>query len=617
MITFHSTFDTSFSSSTTSTSSDVPAIYDVALGGHGYMIDWESDQTGLRGLFFRRASVPVAREQADQGNIPDEGSLNRDDLWRRTFSSWHKGSGQTYADRAASDADRFHTSLGVNPWNRWQLTCLNDTTSALAMTGILHLISAGSNVYAHDGTALKFSTNLTAWTTVTGTPATIVDVCTDGTNVYVLGADGKVYNGTVGGASVAAGTSVFTSPSRIAFVKGRLMVAGANAVWNPTAVPVNGALPTNLVASINGSLNVTAFAEVGGWTMAAVSAGDRSYVYRTAITSDGTALGAMSVAGELPAGETCTALLGYLGLLILGTTKGLRLASVDSGGSLTLGPLVATSSSVLTLSPFDRFVWFGWTNYDGTHTGLGRADLSVFTTSALMPAYATDLMYAGQGSVVGACQFAGSQVFAVSGVGVIKTSANLVAGSVTSGFITYDLVDPKVAMYLDVGIEPLPASCSLASALAADAGSAVNVGNLTTTGSVGPTSAFPVGQVIGDRFEVTHTLTPSGANGPTLYRWTLRSFASPPRPSQWVLPLVVQDTISPLADRDIHMEVQSEIDYLFSLLTARQTVNLQIGQSSYNVFITDVEQLPFQGTVDPRRESLQSTVVVSATQAIA
>ena len=616
MITFHSTFDTSFSSSTTSSSVDVPAIYDVAIGGHGYMIDWESDQTGLRGLFFRRASVPIARQQADQGNIPDEASLNRDDLWRRTFSSWHHGAGQAYADRAASDADRFHTSLGVNPWNRWQLTNLPDTTSALAMTGILGLFSAGIYIFAYDGTALKRTTDLSAWTTITGTPATILSVATDGLNLYVLGADGKVYNGTTASGSVSAGTATVSNPSVVGFVKGRLMVAGTSAVYNPTAVPTN-ALGPNLVASINGTLTVNAFAEVSGWIMAAVTAGDRSYVYRTAITSDGTALSPLSVAGELPAGETAVSLQGYLGLLVVGTTKGVRVASVDSTGSLTLGPIIATAGSVRCLSPFDRFVWFGWTNYDGSHTGLGRLDLSVFTTSALLPAYATDLMYAGQGNVVGVAQFAGSQVFAVNGVGVIKTSANLVAGSVQSGFITYDLVDPKVAMFLDLGTEPLPASTSLSSSLAADAGAFVNVGLLNTTGAVGPPNAYPVGQVVGDRFEVSHTLTPSGSTGPTLYRWTLRAFASPPRPSQWVLPLVIQDTISPLNDADIHMEVQSEIDYLFSLLTARATVSLQIGQSAYNVFITDVEQLPFQGTPDPRRESLQSTVVVSCTQAVA
>jgi TolB-like protein len=82
----------------------------------------------------------LQKAQQDTSDLPGEQSLNPDDLWRRSFESWHRGAGQTDFDWADSDEFRFRSSLGVDPWTKRRLSLLNETEVKLASTAAAVLL---------------------------------------------------------------------------------------------------------------------------------------------------------------------------------------------------------------------------------------------------------------------------------------------------------------------------------------------------------------------------------------------------------------------------------------------------------------------------------------------
>lgn len=612
-------FDDPYSTASSSGTLLVPQAYPVAIDGHPYLVDLTSDQTGLRGQYFRCGSIPVLRAQADQSNTPSESSINPNDLWRRSLESWKLGAGQSRYDRKSSDGRRFHASKGVNVWaDDWQFSLLPDTSVARSSANSnLRLVSVGSYTYLTDGQGLLYSSNLTggspSFTAVTGTPAvTASSVASDGFNVYCCYGASGMYTTTRGAAAATQlVSSALNSGAIVGYVKGRLMLANLNSLYNITSTTL-AALPTALFTQANTDFTWVGFAEAPGSLYAAGFSGTKSLIYRTNIKTDGTALDAPVVAGELPDGEIIRSIQGYLGFVVLGSDLGVRLCEVDSAGNLTIGGLITTTSAVQALSPSSRFVWFGMTNYDTTSTGLGRVDLSTFTNT-LTPAYASDLMATGQGIVRSIAQVGGQQVFTVDAVGVIVQSTSLVAsGYLDSGQINYDLADLKVALY--VALRTLPLKGSVQVSLSTDGGAFNLLGTFASPGAVAPGIQFNANQSLGENFELRTTLLrdSSPSLGPTVTRVTLRAQPVPARSFEWVMPLIVHEREDPTGFRDEIVDVVNETDFLKGLLTTGRLVTLQIANQTFQVFVTEVEQLPFQLTSD--RNAWDATVVVRMLQ---
>src|SRR5688572_14089476 len=98
----------------------VPGTHPVALAGRAYLLDMGSDQ-------FRYETIPMLNPQLQQSaEQVSESSLNPEGLWRRSQESWHKGAGQTYLDKQDSDAARFRDSLGINVWEKGEISLLNE-----------------------------------------------------------------------------------------------------------------------------------------------------------------------------------------------------------------------------------------------------------------------------------------------------------------------------------------------------------------------------------------------------------------------------------------------------------------------------------------------------------
>jgi len=594
----------------TSSSLLVPYPFPIAIGGRPYQIQWDSTAIGVWGARFKKTSLPLLRTQADNSNTPGEQSISPEQFWRRSQDSWQFGAGQVHLDRNNSELRRFNFSNGIDPWNPWELKLLNDTTNVYssANTG-LQCVVAGTYVYMIDSTALKFSSGaLSSWTSVTGMTGSPLSVDTDGNTVYTANGTNGIYSGTVGGSSVSSYATHSTSINLVRFTKSRLMAAGGGYLFNVTT---SGAISGSEILLNLSARNFTWVDIVGGQSQiyAAGYAGDKSLIYRTAIKPDGTALDVPTVAGELPDGEIVRSLGSYLGFILIGTDLGVRFCSVNSDGSLTIGSLISTYSQEATsASPVycfegqDRFVWFGWSNYD-EYTGLGRMDLTTFT-STLTPAYASDLMVRPTapatsitGTVRSVATFGTKRIFTVDGKGLyIESSSAVTDGYLVSGVISYGISDPKVAMYLDVKHEPLVGSIT-ASIVAdqfdsdVDLDVATTIGVSNVAGSVSPANAFSCGQLVGENFQIILTLTSGSGVSPTLSRYTLRSYPIPIRSAQWDVPIILHSTVN-TGDKDWSFDVMKEVDYLIGLHQNQSIVTYQFSDSVSQVVMYDYQWLP-------------------------
>ena len=565
----------------------VPGVFPVALNGRPYFID--TKYAGSDG--WGRRSIPLLRDQADTSDRPGEQSLSRDGTWRRSTESWHRGAGQEWNDRDESDAYRFRSSKGINVWEKWGLTLLSDTAQRRSSSNTnLELVTAAdangaAYLYASDGEEVYYSADgstFSASLIFDGEAAqSVKSLASTGDYVYAALGTAGIHRTAVGAATSAHYSDL--SATLIAYVKGRLMAANGGAIYNVTA---SGAAPAALYTHPLAAWRWVGFAEGQGHIYAAGYSGDKSLVYRTAVKADGTALDVPIVAGELPDGEVIRGIRSYLGFILLGTNNGVRFAQADSNGNLEIGALIETDSAVYAFEGQDRFVWFGWTDYDAASTGLGRLDLTQFNGSA--PAYASDLMATGQGSVTSIATFGDKRYFAVSGLGIYgETTTPVASGSLDSGVITYDLPDPKVAMFVDVRHDPL--SGSISPSLAVDGGLFSTLATHSDVGSTGfSTSA---GERSGERFELRLTLTPSGSDAPVVTRLSLRSRPATARGRYFFAPLLLHETVE-VKGGDQAVNPLRELEAIEGLTETAIPVLYQEGARTFSVIVEDYEWKP-------------------------
>ncbi len=560
----------------TSRSEQVPGRFDVSINGRPYMIDRAAGAEA-----FNRRPIPVLRQQADNSESFGEQTLSPEDAVRRSQESWDHGAGQDNLDRPESDTRRFRSSKGVDVWTRWALSLLPDTSSQRASAATNLLIEPSGNVlYAVDGASLIWATAPPTWTTVTGTPATAASALTsDGYNVWTAHGPDGVFVTVRGTAGTASYNTLVARVLR--YVRGRLMAANAGSIYNITA---GGTPPAALFTHPNTDFAWVGFAEGRNVIYAAGFSGDKSLIYRITIRQDGSGLDVPVIAGALPDGEVVRSIDAYLGFVLLGTDKGVRFCSSESDGSLVVGSLIRTPQPVRCFEGQDRFVWYGWSNHDGTSTGLGRLDLQTFT-APLTPAYASDLMVPGQGAVTSVATFGDRRYLAVSGLGIYRESVNRVAvGTLDAGRLTYGVSDSKIAFFLDVrtrdGLGGHKAH------LAVDGGVFVQIGTRTGRAEDEP---FQAGQVAGESFEVRLELNRDAdvTKGPTLTRYTLRAYPRPRRGQLFQVPLLLTERVLVRGDQEHHQNPQAELDAFMRLQDSRQLVIYQVGMESHTVLVDD------------------------------
>lgn len=582
-----------YTGTVTDTSPDVPGKYPIGLAGRGYNLDLAIKQ-------FSHQSIPLLKPQQDASNQVAESSLNPEGLWRRSQDSWHKGAGQTYLDKPDSDGARFRSSIGIDPWTKGELTLLPDSFKSYNVSGgtigeNLKLITAGEFVYlAFDKTLAYLNDPLnhivvggvtTVGIQLAETPRDIASLASDGNHVYAaLGLNG--IHRTARGTTVSEHYSDLEA-SLVGYALGRLMAARQNSIYN---IVDDGAAPDPLLTHPNPDFTWVGFAEGKGHIFAAGYSGDKSIIYKTEIKPDGTALEVPSSAGQLPDGEVVRSIYGYLGFIMIGTDNGVRFSVPDDNGNLEIGALIETESAVECFEGQGPYIWFGWTNYDSTHTGLGRCDLQTIV-QGVAPAYATDLMAVDQGRVTSIITFNDRRLFTVAQSGAYVESLNKVAsGTIDSGLISYGIPEEKLGIYVDVRYLDLQGQDQVW--LAKRDGVFTLLGTNTETLTV---NQFEAGSSRSEFLEIRHVLLRDGTDltlAPILTRHTLKSQVTANMGSYWIVPILLAENEYIRGNSEVWRDVLEEFLFLSGLAADKSTVTFQYLNTLFTVTVEDSEFRP-------------------------
>lgn len=432
-------------------------------------VAWDCSVGGLPFLFAVSDQYPMRRETADfrRQRVDSQRDVGEQSLdsgyWIRSQSSWHYGAGLTSAEPLeVNDAEarfRFASSGGVDPWTPGQLSLLHDTERVIEDAGAGPvLIGVDTGVLYGQGTDLTYQPSSGTSSAVTwGGSASITSLTSNGSQYFACDND-KIYKGTLPN---GAGSAIYelSAAGLVRWVKQRLMVATGAAIHEVTDLSPAGApavLPAALYTHPVSGWVWTDFAEGPASIYASGYAGDTSSIFNIGVTASTTAveLDQPVVVAELPRGETVKSLYSYIGsFLIVGTSKGVRVAAIQSDGSLSMGPLIVEiaggSSDAVAV---DRYVYVtGAADADAGNrvkrAGLYRIDLGQpLDSGQLRYAYAADLVApAGTSGSATQVTLAGGKVwFAVDGAGLYREKATFVSeGWLESGRIRLGTLEPK------------------------------------------------------------------------------------------------------------------------------------------------------------------------------
>lgn len=572
--------------------SDTPYYLPVSIGAKSYLMDLK---------LYQRRTIPPIRPPQDSSDEPGEQSLSQEGLWRRSQQSFHLGAGQEFFDDAdsAKPRTRFWSSKGVNPWTRKHLTLLNDTQLKRASVNTnLRVLLVGTRLYLVDGSSLLFTSDPTpaspTFSDSTAGGSAIASVTTDGAKVWAaVGTTGirETVAGTTTASTLVAGT--FTL---VGYVNGRLLAANANILYEVSRAGVLTTIwthpnPNFLWQGIAAAPNA---AYVWG------TSGDRSDIYSVTTLDATGALAPPVFAASLPDGETLNSIEFYSGVLLLATSRGLRLAGIGSNNVITHGPAIEITNGVRATEAQGEFVWFSWSNYDAVSTGLGRADLSSLVRD-MVPAYASDLMATTQGTVLSAASFGGRRYFAVSGVGFYGETATLVAsGTINVGKIRYGTTEKKAATSLDLRHGPLPSGASIQASVITEDAISSSVGSSDVPNSLSPSSPLSMTVQRSEAIQVVLTLNRAAALGPDLNRWTLYSRVTPVLSEEIIAPLIIADYVQSESGegQSIPYNPLAEFLYLKNLADTKALQVYQEGSVAWNVYVSELELKPADWSAD-------------------
>ena len=444
--------------SSSSTWQNTNESYDVAVGGLPFFYAISDARP------YIRQTAPFRKEQSDIGAEPGEQSLTG--FWLRSQSSFHNGTGIKFYDPSAGETVnyRFADSDNVDVWTKGQVTLLKETANMTGVTtGVYKLISVvdGStdkvvawntanttiNNYTPSGTAVTYSDVVTA-----GLDTATLAIATDGAHLFVADND-HIYSGEIATPTTGYTEYYATGSERVvmSWVKQRLVAGVGAGIYELTGTKgTSRALPTPIYTHPNADWVWSSISEGGSAIYAAGYLGGNSAIYKFVLSTAGVmpTLTSGIVAAQLPIGEIVLKIESYLGYLMIGTNKGMRVANIsDTTGDLSYGRLIFEDTNGVRDFAFrDRFVWA--TGTIGTSPGLYRVDLGQ-EIEALRFAYAKDTYLSGATGYATSVDFIGNTnqlAFTTSGsngIAIQSTTTLATTGSITTGKIRFSTLEPK------------------------------------------------------------------------------------------------------------------------------------------------------------------------------
>ena len=459
--------------SSTSVWQNTDIAYDIAIGGLPFILATNNERP------YGRRTAPFKKEQFDNTNEPGEQSLTG--WWIRSQMSFHGGSGINFFDPATNDENghyRFADSKGINVWTKGEVTLLKNCTQGHNTTGAIRANgrsfqtvrsiqwSGNNGVLLHD----EFDVDKINVTNP-GTPIHFIDynsgadspvyaICNDGTTAYWItntATKKTVYKKALTLTSSDADTKMFDEVGTITnatmeYIKDRIVMCADNKVFEFAASAT--AMPTTIYTHPVTSHTYSSITASGPAIYIAGYNGIQSTIQKFTLNTSGAmpTLTSAVVAAELPVGEIVHKIYYYLGYMMIGTNKGIRVATVnDQDGSINYGPLIVeTDQPCYDFAARDHFVWCA-TSVAG-NPGVIRVDLST-EIEPLRFAWANDLYYDGvTGFQTTSCAFAGNTNRLMFSTAFNATDGYIYAedattlrttGYLTTGNIRYGTLEPK------------------------------------------------------------------------------------------------------------------------------------------------------------------------------
>jgi hypothetical protein len=403
--------------------------YDVAFNDVPFILKADNQNP------YRRETAQYKKDQFDNSVEPGEQSLTG--WWVRSQTSWHNGAGIEFYEPGTDYqhvSHRFYDSRGVDVWTVGELrlhkdvfhaytgaqginaTTGNDGTNDVLVSGdangILKKITLNGNSSATTANYVHTATSYPQGHSGSNYPFT--SVTTSGGKYYAT-CDGAIHRGTVGTldsdvvfARHSAGSKAFVKYAKgfIFFGENNILNLIDDSQGNTNAH--SGGLPAGKQYDSRTHLDSTFVWNdiAGGQTniYASGNAGNNGEIWKIGFdetptaTSNGTLLPDLSsstVNVTLPDSETVRAIHYYLGYLIVGTNRGIRVCPVNINGDITLGPLlIETSYPVNGFTERGTYIYAATKADDSGNTNgiLIRIDLSQQFDDGTF-AYAYDLEY--------------------------------------------------------------------------------------------------------------------------------------------------------------------------------------------------------------------------------
>lgn len=607
----------------------------VSIDGRGYLIDTANN------LFAR--SRPSSGNTSVADTVRGESVGLPPDVLRRFRESWVYGAGQSKADRDDSIPYRYRSSYNIDPWDRWSFTLhkgvITDNNGGL-YNGASELAAIANYVFVYQDSTLfrawVVGPEVSGWQSIQ-LPNKIASIDSDGRNILVangpfvhkvepvtmvaeLWRDLSAYTGPAtwewlvntqsDWAAVQAtyptwadikNTVTSDEITMVRFAKNRVIAGIGNRLFDLTLPTFN---PDGSVQYDYSLIYVDA-APTYRWTDACdglsciyILGGDRERwaVQRLEINDDGIALKPPITSADLPAGETGGSIASYMGYIAVGSSTGIRIGVMETSGDFSMGQLIPLGGKSMVSAGYNRFFWAANPNFaapDGSiHSGLIRLDMSRFT-EPLTPAYANDICIPGNVMIHGAGHSMARPVFTAEGVGLcIRDDLYATEGELSTGRFFFGTPDAKHGQTIEVHWAPLDGSAEVAA-------NGEKFNPFTAQGSL---SSGPI-VVGGTKFyeqELSITLHPTlnRAKAPVVYSIDTRSILVPGTISDWVLPIMIRDTIE-LNGSSITRRVIEDYRHLIGLVNSGRSVQLRVGSEMVIVNVTDYEWRPTELSRQP------------------
>ena len=376
--------------------------------------------------------------------------------------------------------------------------------------------------------------------------ALIDDSGTDKTALYK-----KLLNddATVSPTEMFKTTAILVNNAVLEFTKERIVACINNKVFEISTTAT--ALPTAVYTHPVDNFVYTSVTSSGAAIYCTGYSGSQSNIQKFTLASNGTmpTLTSAITAAEMPAGELIQKIYYYLGYMMIGTTKGVRVAAVSDDGSLAYGPLLFESEQpVYDFAARDRFVWAA-TNVDG-EPGTTRIDLGTPLGTLIFP-YAWDTYKSGvTGRRTTACAFVNgtdrlaftTNYTTTDGAVYIESDSTLVAsGELRTGFVRYNTLEGKLFKLLTPRIDTSGGGLSVYSIGYDD--SEYLIGAIAEDGTVGELGIqYPVGaqEYLGFKFILTRSAN-DVTQGPLFTGYQLKALPAVPRQRLIQYPLFCYD----------------------------------------------------------------------------